>query len=170
MYITLELCHNQTMNELLKRRKRLHEIEVQCWTLQIINALKYLHSHRVIHRDIKLGNLFINSKMEIKVGDFGLATKLDFDGEKKRTICGTPNYIAPEVIEGKTGHSYEVDVWSLGVVIYTLLIGKPPFETSNVKKTYSRIKSNAYSFPDHVQISEHAKDLIKRILIKDPKK
>jgi polo-like kinase 1 len=138
--------------------------------LQIISALKYLHSHRVIHRDIKLGNLFISSKMEIKVGDFGLATKLDFDGEKKRTICGTPNYIAPEVIEGKVGHSYEVDIWSLGVVIYTLIIGKPPFETSNVKKTYSRIKNNSYSFPDHVPISDAAKDLIKKILIKDPKK
>jgi polo-like kinase 1 len=170
VYILLELCHNQTMNELLKRRKRLHEIEVQWWTLQIISALKYLHGHRVIHRDIKLGNLFISNKMEIKLGDFGLATKLDFDGEKKRTIWGTPNYIAPEVIEGKTGHSYEVDIWSLGVVIYTLLIGKPPFETSNVKKTYSRIKNNSYTFPDHVQISDAAKDLIKRILIKDPKK
>ncbi len=62
--------------------------------------------------------------MEIKLGDFGLATKLEFDTEKKRTICGTPNYIAPEILDGKTGHSYEVDVWSLGVIIYTLLIGK----------------------------------------------
>jgi len=88
--------------------------------------------------------------MELKLGDFGLATKLDFDGEKKWTICGTPNYIAPEVIEGKTGHSYEVDYWSLGVIIYTLLVGKPPFETSNVKKTYSWIRTNAYSFPDHI--------------------
>lgn len=170
VYITLELCHNQTMNELLKRRKRLYEFEVQWWTLQIISALKYLHSHRVIHRDIKLGNLFISNKMDIKVGDFGLATKLDFDGEKKRTIWGTPNYIAPEVIEGKTGHSYEVDIWSLGVVIYTLLVGKPPFETSNVKKTYSRIKTNSYNFPDHIEVSEDAKDLIKKILVKDPKK
>jgi polo-like kinase 1 len=97
--------------------------------MQIINALKYLHAHRIIHRDLKLGNLFLNEKMEIKLGDFGLATKLDFDGEKKRTICGTPNYIAPEVLEGKGGHSYEVDIWSLGVIIYTLIIGKPPFET-----------------------------------------
>lgn len=98
--------------------------------------------------------------MEVKVGDFGLASKLDFDGEKKRTICGTPNYIAPEVLSGKSGHSYEVDVWSLGVIIYTLIIGKPPFETSDVKTTYSRIKTNSYSFPENVKISEPAKDLI----------
>lgn len=106
--------------------------------------------------------------MEVKLGDFGLASKLDFDGEKKRTICGTPNYIAPEVLEGKSGHSYEVDIWSLGVIIYTLIIGKPPFETSDVKTTYKRIRMNAYSFPDHVPISEPAKDLISKILIGDP--
>jgi len=158
------------MNELLKRRKRLHELEVQCYTVQIICALKYLHSHRIIHRDLKLGNLFLNDKMEIKLGDFGLATKLDFDGEKKRTICGTPNYIAPEVLEGKSGHSYEVDIWSLGVIIYTLIIGKPPFETTDVKATYRRIRQNSYSFPDHINISDAARDLITRILTGDPKR
>ena len=56
--------------------------------------------------------------MEIKLGDFGLATKLEFEGEKKRTICGTPNYIAPEILDGKVGHSYEVDIWSIGVILY----------------------------------------------------
>ena len=117
-----------------------------------------------------MGNLFLNDKMEVKLGDFGLATKLDFDGEKKRTICGTPNYIAPEVLEGKSGHSYEVDVWSLGVIIYTLIIGKPPFETTDVKATYRRIRQNNYSFPDHISISNAAKDLIKSILNGDPKK
>lgn len=66
---------------------------------------------------LKLGNLFLSDKMEIKVGDFGLATKLEFDGEKKRTICGTPNYIAPEILDGKVGHSYEVDTWSVGVIM-----------------------------------------------------
>lgn len=98
----------------------------------------------------------ISDQMDLKLGDFGLATKLDFDGERKRTICGTPNYIAPEVLEGKNGHSYEVDVWSLGVIIYTLIIGKPPFETANVKTTYDKIKKNSYKFPDHVAISDEA--------------
>jgi polo-like kinase 1 len=68
--------------------------------------------------------------MEIKVGDFGLASKLEFDGERKRTICGTPNYIAPEILENKNGHSYEVDIWSMGVILYIMLIGKPPFEAT----------------------------------------
>lgn len=119
----------------------------------MVNGIHYLHSKRIIHRDLKLGNLFIDDKMEIKLGDFGLATKLDFDNEKKRTICGTPNYIAPEVLDGKSGHSYEVDMWSFGVIIYTLIIGKPPFETNDVKTTYRRIKSNTYTFPDHITIS-----------------
>ena len=170
VYILLELCQNQSLNELLRRRKRLHELEVQCYINQICAAVKYLHSHRVIHRDLKLGNLFLNDKMEVKIGDFGLATKLEFDGERKRTICGTPNYIAPEVLEGKQGHSYEVDVWSIGVIIYTLIIGKPPFETSDVKTTYKRIRMNAYTFPDNVQITDSARDLITKILNNDPAK
>ena len=170
VYILLEICQNQTLNDLLKRRKRLTEIEVQCYIVQLIKALKYLHSHRVIHRDLKLGNLFLTDKMELKVGDFGLATKLDFEGERKRTVCGTPNYIAPEILDGKTGHSYEVDIWSLGVIIYTLIIGKPPFETRDVKTTYKRIKMNAYSFPENAVISEAAKNLISQILVTDPAK
>ncbi len=134
-----------------------------------MKCLEYLHSNRVIHRDLKLGNLFLNDNMVIKIGDFGLATKLDFDGERKRTICGTPNYIAPEVLEGKNGHSYEVDIWSLGVIIYTLIIGKPPFETSNVKSTYDKIRKNIYRFPDHIAISDDARDLVTWILSSDPK-
>ena len=170
VYLLLEICQNQSLNELLKRRKTLSELEVQCYTMQIIKALKYLHSHRIIHRDLKLGNLFISDKMELKVGDFGLATKLEFDGERKRTVCGTPNYIAPEILDGKTGHSYEVDIWSLGVIIYTLIIGKPPFETNNVKETYKRIKMNSYSFPERAIISDAAKALIQDILVLDPTK
>jgi len=168
VYILLEICTNQTLNELLKRRKRLTELEVQCYTVQIVDALKYLHNNRVIHRDLKLGNLFLSDKMEVKVGDLGLATKLEFDGEKKRTICGTPNYIAPEILDGKVGHSYEVDVWSLGVIIYTMLVGKPPFETPDVKTTYKKIRMNSYSFPEHVPLSDAAKSLITKILNLDP--
>lgn len=170
VYILLEMCQNQSLNELLKRRKKLTEIEAQCYVMQLIKGLKYLHSHRVIHRDLKLGNLFLTDKMELKIGDFGLATKLEFEGERKRTVCGTPNYIAPEILDGKTGHSYEVDIWSLGVIIYTLIIGKPPFETQDVKTTYKRIKMNSYTFPEGAVYSEAAKSLITEILCTDPLK
>ena len=170
VYLLLELCTNQTMSELLRRRKRLTELEVQCYAVQIIAAMNHIHLKKVIHRDLKIGNLFLSEKMEVKLGDFGLAAKLDFEGQKKKTICGTPNYIAPEVLDGKTGHSYEVDIWSLGVVLYTLLVGKPPFETNDVKKTYNLIKMNAYSFPEYASISEEAKSLVTQILKTDPKR
>ena len=168
VYILLELCSNQSLSELLRRRKRLTELEVQCYMIQIISALTYIHSRNVIHRDLKIGNLFITEKMEIKLGDFGLASKLDYEGQKRKTICGTPNYIAPEVLDSKVGHSLEVDIWALGVIMFTLLIGRPPFETNDVKKTYNLIKMNAYSFPDQVLISQEAKSLITQILKSDP--
>ena len=83
-----------------------------------------------------------------------------------RTLCGTPNYIAPEVLN-KKGHSYEVDVWSLGCILYTLLIGKPPFETSCLKDTYAKIKKNEYTIPNN-KISPQAKNLINHLLQADP--
>lgn len=172
------------MSELLKRRKRLSDIEVKCYLLQLVRALEYLHSNSIIHRDLKLGNLFLSGDMHVKVGDFGLATKVNFEGERKKTVCGTPNYIAPgtiketlqrlrhsfslihiiEILEGKEGHSYEVDIWSTGVVMYTLLVGKPPFESKDVKSTYKRILSNAYNFPEMQDPSDHARGLIRMML------
>jgi len=83
---------------------------------QYLTYFRYLHERRIIHRDLKLGNLFLGKNFDIKLGDFGLAAKIEYDGERRRTICGTPNYIAPEVLDKKQGHSYEVDIWSLGVV------------------------------------------------------
>lgn len=168
VYILLELCQNQTLNELLRRRQRLTELEVKYYLLQILRALQYIHSNQIIHRDLKLSNLFLTNKMEIKVGDFGLATKINFISEKKRTVCGTPNYIAPEILESKLGHSYEADIWSLGVVLYILLIGKPPFETSDVKRTYKKIRMNCYKFPENILISREARDLIEKILVTEP--
>jgi polo-like kinase 1 len=152
------------MSELLKRRKKLSEPEARYYLAQIIDALKYLHSNLVIHRDLKLGNLFIDCNMRIKVGDFGLATHLTHPDERRKTICGTPNYIAPEIIQGKTGHSFEVDIWSSGVILYTFLIGKPPFESTDVKATYQRILANSYTFPEHTPVAPDVKNLIRHML------
>mmetsp|Transcript_109011 Transcript_109011/g.188733 ORF Transcript_109011/g.188733 Transcript_109011/m.188733 type:complete len:915 (-) Transcript_109011:2719-5463(-) len=167
VYIILEICSQQTLMELQRRKKQLSEVEAQYIMLQTLDAVKYMHKNSIIHRDLKLGNLFLNENLDLKIGDFGLAAEVEF-GERKRTICGTPNYIAPEILDGKCGHSFEVDVWSLGVILYTLLVGKPPFETSNVKTTYKKIKTVNYSFPETLHISSTARHLIRRILQSQP--
>lgn len=165
VYVLLELCRRRSLMELHKRRKALTEPEVRYIFHQILLAVSYLHGVKVIHRDLKLGNLFLNDDLDIKLGDFGLATRVEVDGERKRTLCGTPNYIAPEVLT-KKGHSYEVDIWSIGCVLYTLLVGKPPFETSSLKDTYQRIKRNEYHIPSIV--SPEARMLITKLLRPNP--
>ncbi|XP_074866735.1 LOW QUALITY PROTEIN: serine/threonine-protein kinase PLK1 [Carettochelys insculpta] len=165
VFVVLELCRRRSLLELHKRRKALTEPEARYYLRQTILGCQYLHGNRVIHRDLKLGNLFLNDDMEVKIGDFGLATKVEYDGERKKTLCGTPNYIAPEVL-GKKGHSFEVDIWSIGCIMYTLLVGKPPFETSCLKETYIRIKKNEYVIPKH--INPIAANLIQKMLRSDP--
>lgn len=166
VYVLLELCRRRSLMELHKRRRAISEPEARYFTYQVVLACDYLHKRKIIHRDLKLGNLFLSDDMEIKIGDFGLATRIDYDGERKRTLCGTPNYIAPEIL-GKKGHSYEVDAWSLGCIIYTLLVGKPPFETSCLKDTYNKIKRNEYFIPSN-RVSSSAKNLIQKLLASDP--
>ncbi|MBN3278428.1 PLK1 kinase, partial [Polyodon spathula] len=165
VFVVLEICRRRSLLELHKRRKALTEPEARYYMRQTITGCLYLHNSRVIHRDLKLGNLFLSDDMEVKIGDFGLATKIEYDGERKKTLCGTPNYIAPEVL-CKKGHSFEVDIWSLGCILYTLLVGKPPFETSCLKETYIRIKKNDYTVPRH--INPVAAALMKKMLQADP--
>ncbi|KAL1005254.1 hypothetical protein UPYG_G00056700 [Umbra pygmaea] len=165
VFVVLEICRRRSLLELHKRRKAVTEPEARYYMMQLVKGCNYLHNNRVIHRDLKLGNIFLNDDMDVKIGDFGLATRIEFDGERKKTLCGTPNYIAPEVL-CKKGHSFEVDIWSLGCILYTLLVGKPPFETSCLKETYNRIKKNNYTIPWH--INPVASSLIKRMLHADP--
>ncbi|ESL10818.1 protein kinase [Trypanosoma rangeli SC58] len=169
VYILLEKCSNQTLMEISKRRVRFTVPETQHIMLQALAAIHYMHDQAVIHRDLKLGNMMMDADMNVKIGDFGLAAELKYDGERKRTICGTPNYIAPEIIDNThEGHSYEVDIWSLGVILYTLLVGEPPFQTSDVKATYRRIKQCRYEFPPRIDIPEGGKELIHCILQSRP--
>ncbi|XP_050528364.1 serine/threonine-protein kinase polo-like [Daktulosphaira vitifoliae] len=167
VYIVLELCRKRSMMELHKRRKTLTEPETRYYVYQILEGTLFLHQQGIIHRDLKLGNLFLNDDMEVKLGDFGLAAKIEYDGQRKKTLCGTPNYIAPEILS-KTGHSFEVDVWSIGCIMYTLLVGKPPFETSSLKETYARITRCDYNVPPH--LNKSASFLINKMLQYDPKK
>ena len=140
VYMTLELCPNGSLMDLLRRRRRLSEPESRFFLLQLLGACAHMHACQVIHRDLKLGNIFLDANMNVKVGDFGLAALIERPGERKKTICGTPNYIAPEVLfDTANGHSFEVDTWSIGVILYTLVVGRPPFQTKEVKEIYKYV-------------------------------
>ena len=135
VYLVQELMETD-MHRVI-RTQDLSDDHAQYFIYQTLRALNALHSADVIHRDLKLGNIFLDSNMNVKVGDFGLAALIENPGERKKTICGTPNYIAPEVLfDTANGHSFEVDTWSIGVILYTLVVGRPPFQTKDVKAIY----------------------------------
>ena len=167
-YIVLELCRHRTLLDVLRCRGRLPEGEARYWLAQLLRALFYLRGVLVLHRDLKLGNLFVCDGMVLKVGDFGLSASLATPADRKRSICGTPNYIAPEVLAPEAGHGLEADVWAFGIIAYTLLAGVHPFEVrgGGPKETYARIRSGEYDFP--ASVSPAARDLIQHILVRDP--
>lgn len=123
------------MVDLVRTRRRLTEIETRSYIAQLVKGIQYIHSKRVVHRDLKLGNLFLNASMQLKIGDFGLSEIVNENNDKLTSLSGTPNYIAPEILTDKTGHSFEVDIWAIGVIAYTLLVGVPPFQSKTSKAT-----------------------------------
>ncbi|XP_045408254.1 serine/threonine-protein kinase PLK4 isoform X2 [Lemur catta] len=166
VYLVLEMCHNGEMNRYLKNRmKPFSENEARHFMHQIITGMLYLHSHGILHRDLTLSNLLLTRNMNIKIADFGLATQLKMPHEKHYTLCGTPNYISPEIAT-RSAHGLESDVWSLGCMFYTLLIGRPPFDTDTVKKTLNKVVLADYEMPTF--LSREAKDLIHQLLRRNP--
>ncbi|XP_021922749.1 serine/threonine-protein kinase PLK1-like [Zootermopsis nevadensis] len=162
-YIILENCSRKSLVHVLKHRNVITEPEVRYYLCQLVAGVSYIHSQHVIHRDLKPGNMFLGEDMVVKIGDFGLATQVD--GDKRVTICGTPNYIAPEVLN-KLSYSYEADVWAIGCIMYAMLVGQPPFETATLKETYARIVGNKYALPPLA--SEPARSLICELLQPKP--
>ncbi|KAF6096214.1 polo like kinase 4 [Phyllostomus discolor] len=166
VYLVLEMCHNGEMNRYLKnRRKPFSENEARHFMHQIITGMLYLHSHGILHRDLTLSNLLLTRNMNIKIADFGLATQLKMPHEKHYTLCGTPNYISPEIAT-RSAHGLESDIWSLGCMFYTLLIGRPPFDTDTVKNTLNKVVLADYEMPAF--LSREAKDLIHQLLRRNP--
>ncbi|KAJ5818822.1 hypothetical protein N7474_004413 [Penicillium riverlandense] len=166
-YVVLELCPNGSVMEMVRKRRCLSLPEVRRFMIQLCAAVKYLHKRFVAHRDLKMGNLFLDHNMNIKVGDFGLAAMIlsDKDAKRRNTLCGTPNYIAPEVLDkSKGGHTQKVDIWSLGVICFAMLTGYPPFQSKTQEEIYKKVRSLAYVWPkesDHNNyIPDEAKDLV----------
>ncbi|XP_050532647.1 serine/threonine-protein kinase PLK4 [Daktulosphaira vitifoliae] len=167
VYLVLELCHNGELLQYLKLNgNKLSEIEARYILRQVVEGLLYLHKHNIVHRDMTLTNLLLTKDMRIKIADFGLATQLNSRDEKHMTMCGTPNYISPEVAT-RSSHGLETDLWGLGCLLYTLLVGHPPFDTDAIKSTLTKVVMSNFSLPNY--LSSKAKDLINCLLRKNPR-
>ncbi|KAF3787989.1 Calcium-dependent protein kinase 29 [Nymphaea thermarum] len=171
VHLVMELCEGGELYQLLEDHKLLSEAEAAVMFKQLMEVLKYCHDKGVMHRDLKPENILLttNSKSSpIKLADFGLASYIR-PGQALYGIVGSPYYIAPEVLAG--GYNEAVDVWSAGVILYILLSGQPPFYGATKAQIFDEVRAADIWFPsepwDHVSAS--AKDLIRRMLCRDPK-
>jgi serine/threonine protein kinase len=171
VYLVMELCSHGELYSLLKRRREsggnLTENEARIILRDVVAGLKFLHSHGIIHRDLKLSNILLSETGQAKIADFGLAVLTEFSDSdsRERTICGTPNYLAPEILN-KKNYGRSADIWSLGCLLYSFLTGKPPFDSPDLPQTFDKVKRLDYKIPDH--LSPSARDLISRLLSGDP--
>uniref|UniRef100_A0A8D9EUT2 Serine/threonine-protein kinase SAK n=1 Tax=Cacopsylla melanoneura TaxID=428564 RepID=A0A8D9EUT2_9HEMI len=165
IYLVLELCENDTVKRYLDENGKLSEREARDLLEQIVQGLLYLQSQNIVHRDIKPDNLLLTKDMQVKIADFGLATQLTTPDDKHMTMCGTPNYISPEVAT-RSSHGLEADCWALGCILYTLLVGSPPFDSGSAKNTVTQVVMKNPKVPSHV--SRSASELIQNLLQKDP--
>ncbi|KAJ3448905.1 hypothetical protein M0813_27758 [Anaeramoeba flamelloides] len=171
IYIVMEIVTGGELFDRIERLDHLTEQESAYLIKKILNALKYLHSKGIVHRDLKPENLLLsdNTKYaEIKLTDFGLS-KVMSDQDVMKTACGTPIYVAPEILSRKI-YGPQVDVWSTGIILYVLLSGCAPFYDENLPVLFNKIKRGKIHFPSQEweNISESAKDLIRKFLIVDP--
>ncbi|KAK8162821.1 P-loop containing nucleoside triphosphate hydrolase protein [Phyllosticta citrichinensis] len=171
-YVVLEICENGSLADMLKKRKFFTMPEIRRFLIQTCGAVKYLHHRNIIHRDLKTGNLFLDSDMNIKVGDFGLAAVLVSQndlGARRTTMCGTPNYLAPEILDkGGNGHNEKVDLWAIGIIAYTLAIGRAPFHAPKREDIYRKLQNREYSWPEGTigsDVCEELKDLVGALLV-----
>ncbi|XP_047633653.1 inactive serine/threonine-protein kinase PLK5 isoform X2 [Phacochoerus africanus] len=165
VYMVLEYCSRQSLAHVLEARRTLTEPEVRYYLRGLVSGLRYLHQQRIVHRDLKLSNFFLNKNMEVKIGDLGLATRVGPGGRCHRVLCGTPNFLAPEVVS-RNGHSCQSDIWALGCIMYRVLTGVPPFVAAPLSEMYQNIRAGRYPEPAH--LSPNARRLIARLLAPDP--
>jgi protein-serine/threonine kinase len=151
----------------LHKEKRFDNEKAKFYIVEIILAIEYLHSRKILYRDLKPSNILVDKTGHIKLTDFGLSKILKSKKDKAYTICGSPHYLAPEIITSK-GYDFTVDWWSLGCVIYELLIGSSPFRIRLGESLNEEFYNKNLLIPDYV--SEEAQDLIKKLLVINPKK
>eukprot|EP00238_Polyblepharides_amylifera_P000466 CAMPEP_0196572784 /NCGR_PEP_ID=MMETSP1081-20130531/2766_1 /TAXON_ID=36882 /ORGANISM="Pyramimonas amylifera, Strain CCMP720" /LENGTH=446 /DNA_ID=CAMNT_0041890217 /DNA_START=123 /DNA_END=1463 /DNA_ORIENTATION=+ len=163
----MEYVKSGELFDYIVEKGRLGEAEALRFFQQIVSGVEYAHRNMVVHRDLKPENLLLDSRLNVKIADFGLSNVMR-DGHFLKTSCGSPNYAAPEVISGRLYAGPEVDVWSCGVILYALLCGSLPFDDENIPNLFKKIKGAIYTLPHH--LSAGARDLIPRMLFVDPLK
>ncbi|XP_075312683.1 cGMP-dependent protein kinase 1-like [Odontesthes bonariensis] len=166
LYMLLEPCLGGELWSLLRDRGSFDDSTTRFYTACVIEALSFLHSGGIIYRDLKPENIVLDHRGYAKLADFGFAKKVGL-GKKTWTFCGTPEYVAPEIILNK-GHDRSVDCWSLGILVFELLNGSPPFSGSDPMKTYNIILKGIDMIEFPKRITKSATNLIKRLSRDNP--
>ncbi|KAH9248767.1 hypothetical protein BASA81_013562 [Batrachochytrium salamandrivorans] len=167
IYIVMEYAVGGELFDYIVAHKRVKEKEARSFFRMVLSAVDYCHQNAVIHRDLKPENLLLDERKCIKIIDFGFGNNFTLNGLLD-TFCGSPFYAAPEMILGKKYEGPEVDMWSLGVILFALLCGHLPFDDDNMKELYKKISTGNYKCPDY--LPQDARHLIGRLITVDPKK
>ncbi|XP_042185322.1 serine/threonine-protein kinase MARK2 isoform X3 [Oncorhynchus tshawytscha] len=167
LYLVMEYASGGEVFDYLVAHGRMKEKEARAKFRQIVSAVQYCHQKCIVHRDLKAENLLLDSDMNIKIADFGFSNEFVM-GSKLDTFCGSPPYAAPELFQGKKYDGPEVDVWSLGVILYTLVSGSLPFDGQNLKELRERVLRGKYRIPFYM--STDCENLLKKFLILNPTK
>ena len=165
IYFIMEYIQGGELFTLLRTKGTFPVPQTKFYIAHIITIFEYLHSKNIVYRDLKPENILINKNGYLKLTDFGFAKQLE--NEKTYTLCGTPEYLAPEIILNK-GHGKAVDWWTMGILLYEMLVGIDPFSDDDPMKTYQKILKGKINFPK--TINKDAKSLIKHLLTQDTTK
>ncbi|XP_060722505.1 MAP/microtubule affinity-regulating kinase 3 isoform X6 [Tachysurus vachellii] len=165
LYLVMEYASGGEVFDYLVAHGRMKEKEARAKFRQIVSAVQYCHQKHIVHRDLKAENLLLDADMNIKIADFGFSNEFTL-GNKLDTFCGSPPYAAPELFQGKKYDGPEVDVWSLGVILYTLVSGSLPFDGQNLKELRERVLRGKYRIPFYM--STDCENLLKRFLVLNP--
>ena len=166
LYIVMEYCEGKELFDYIVKRKRLTEREACRYFQQIINGVEYLHLCKITHRDLKPENILLDNKKRIRISDFGLSGINTNYNSKLSTACGTPLYAPPEMLRGEKYDGVYSDIWSCGIILYTMLVGDLPYADSKEKIIYQNIMTHDYYYPE--TMSDNAVDLIEHMLKINP--